>query len=468
MIVRQSASTAPLVARASQRRPAPPLIFRGSPSHALERAAASKPKEKAPRRKAATARPLHKSAGPAAANCRPGYHESSCVRSHGKESWFLLPKVPPGARLARPLRPGSVYPFSRPTGPAAATGTGGPVGWAGRTGGRGSAPAATATPGSTPSAGPGAWWTAASGPDPYRRLPRPPRRFPAPTGRAAAAATRRGASAARPLGQIAAGARAAHRRHRRASVRHGAAQGRYRPAIAHARLSPSGAGTTPRRAVTRVTRPPSPHVRSHLPAPPHRRDIVLIPQRPEIAASGPAGRWANPWSEEIGVPRSSEFAGASQITGRTPRHAVFRTHHAEFRNRPESRDAQRRGHLTAFPPEAEPAPDARNATRPRAHRASRRTRHIAATGRGTCGSVRGGADGIRRPGSAAAPRVPRTAPPAARAAPGRPAPDGSPPRRRCGACKLHRQVHGNPTVACRLGFADPCIEGLMCEYRTTE
>ena len=90
MIVRQSASTAPLVARASQRRPAPPLIFRGSPSHALERAAASKPKEKAPRRKAATARPLHKSAGPAAANCRPGYHESSCVRSHGKESWFLL------------------------------------------------------------------------------------------------------------------------------------------------------------------------------------------------------------------------------------------------------------------------------------------------------------------------------------------------------------------------------------------
>lgn len=101
MIVRQSASTAPLVARASQRRPAPPLIFRGSPSHALERAAASKPKEKAPRRKAATARPLHKSAGPAAANCRPGYHESSCVRSHGKESWSSCPKVPLDRRLAR-------------------------------------------------------------------------------------------------------------------------------------------------------------------------------------------------------------------------------------------------------------------------------------------------------------------------------------------------------------------------------
>ena len=468
MIVRQSASTAPLVARASQRRPAPPLIFRGSPSHALERAAASKPKEKAPRRKAATARPLHKSAGPAAANCRPGYHESSCVRSHGKESWFLLsqgtarrtPGKTPKARIRVSLQQ------------ADRSRCGDRDRWArrlGRQDGRtGFGARRYRDPGSAPAAGPGAWWTAASGPDPYRRLPRPPRRFPAPTGRAAAAATRRGASAARPLGQIAAGARAAHRRHRRASVRHGAAQGRYRPAIAHARLSPSGAGTTPRRAVTRVTRPPSPHVRSHLPAPPHRRDIVLIPQRPEIAASGPAGRWANPWSEEIGVPRSSEFAGASQITGRTPRHAVFRTHHAEFRNRPESRDAQRRGHLTAFPPEAEPAPDARNATRPRAHRASRRTRHIAATGRGTCGSVRGGADGIRRPGSAAAPRVPRTAPPAARAAPGRPAPDGSPPRRRCGACKLHRQVHGNPTVACRLGFADPCIEGLMCEYRTTE
>lgn len=36
-------------------------------------------------------------AGPTVRGCRPGNHESSCVRSHGKESWFSCSTLPSDA-----------------------------------------------------------------------------------------------------------------------------------------------------------------------------------------------------------------------------------------------------------------------------------------------------------------------------------------------------------------------------------